>query len=659
MKKPEIWYDTVIVRQKIIYYLTAFKIPLLLAAIFVVQNLIFNSWVKLGNNPTLPVFLLECLTLGILLYGPAVLLGKRSRYFYLLTVSLAVSAVFISQYLYFSFYGGFLQASALKYALQAGAEKSTILPMLARKDIVFLVNIIVVFFAAFYVYKEKLQEKILVKKEKVYAGAGIFLVAILGYGFIIASGGDGVEKIKHPVQTLRELNSFTWSPNYMIQERGICNYYFGDIIGMLMRSSPITADDLSFVENWLTNKPASEPDTHFGIAKGKNLIIVQFESLEAAVIDAKVDGQEITPNLNKLAKANLYFNNYYTQVGPGNTADAEFVTLNSLFPLTNTVAFIDFAHNKYTALPALLKQYGYRTYVLHGDVPSFWNRANIYPQLGYDEAISKADFTPTESGFETLPDDDLFAQTLEMMKTFPQPFMATVITLSSHSPFEVPEQYQTLNLLGNPELSDTQKNYLESVHYSDNALGNFIAGLKEHGLYNNSVIAIYGDHGSSTGISDVVGTSTDKTLAVLRPSQVPLIIIVPKAKNGAVLKKIISKPSSHLDFYPTVAALLGVVPPKNIFGQDILGNKTPVITRRDPYSNMVTAILAQTLAYEGADDGVFADGTCLSWPTQKLLPVADCKTLFNQQSSDIKASDLIVHGNLIPKLTETASAIAN
>ena len=61
----------------------------------------------------------------------------------------------------------------------------------------------------------------------------------------------------------------------------------------------------------------------------------------------------------------------------GNTADAEFSTMDSLYPLPDDVAFIDYAKNTYKALPQLLVKNGYKTYSMHGDVPTgevvpFW-----------------------------------------------------------------------------------------------------------------------------------------------------------------------------------------------------------------------------------------------------------------------------------------------
>lgn len=625
-------------------------LPLVLVLLFAIENIVFIIWVQLFPDPTPGLLLAGSIALGALLYGPAVLLRGWTNYWYLLAVSAVVFLIFASQYIYFSLYGGFLQASALQYAGQLNAEWSTVFTLLSPRLLVFALNIFVVVVAMLVAYKRKGRRAERRARDTLIALSVFILLAAGGYGLLLKSSGDAWQELTHPAVTFRDLNSFTYSPNQAVQAVGICNYSIGDIIGMLLRASPVSPADMQFVQNWLTQKPAVTEGPYFGIARGDNLIYIQVESLETAVIGQKIGGEEITPNLNALAAQGLYFDNYYTQVGPGNTADAEFVTLNSLYPLTNTVAFIDYANNTYAALPALLVQNDYHTYALHGDVADFWNRENIYPALGYQTQISQNDFIAHEIGFPTLDDDDFLSESAQKMTGFTQPFMTTVITLSSHTPFIIPPQYQALQFSATSTLSARQKEYLESVHYADAALGAFIADLKAEGLYNNSVIAIFGDHGSSTGISTALD-STPTTPIALDNSQVPLILLNPKL--NASLHGAVSTPGSHLDLYPTVANLLGIPPPDTVIGQDLLSTKTPVITHRDPYSAIITTILTPSLEYDAAQSGIFEDGTCVKLPASMKLPINDCQALYDQQSDNIEASDFIVRGNLISDLAST------
>ncbi len=634
-------------------YLRAAWLPLVLIFLFVIQNLLFDSWAHLFPDPNLLFLIVEVVTLGILFFGPAVLFGARGRYVYLLIVSAIISLILISQYVYFSYFGGFMQASALEYSGQVAAEWGTIVTLLTPRIVVFLLGIIFLLVAIVLSRKHSYREVVLNRKERAIASGIFIVVLLLWYVFLLPSDVSGWRKLTEPELALHDLDSFTFAPDQIVQSVGIVNYSISNIVGTFLRAVPVTPDDGQFVENVLSAKPTLTTGRYFGSARGENLIYIQVESLESAVIGQKIGGEDITPNLNALAKQGLYFNNYYTQIGPGNTADAEFVTLNSLYPLTNTVAFIDFANNTYNALPALLVKNGYHTYALHGDVADFWNRENIYPALGYEEQLSANDFVAHEAGFPTLDDDDFLSEAAQKMAGFQQPFMTTVITLSSHTPFLIPAQYQTLQFPADSTLSDQQKNYLQSIHYTDAALGAFIADLKAEGLYNNSVIAIFGDHGSSTGISSAIGTTTNTVPAALDNSNVPLILL--SQKLNTTLRGAISTPGSHLDLYPTVADLLGIKPTGIMFGQDLLSTKTPVITHRDPYSAIITEILTPTVVYQAAQDGVFTEGTCLKLPGPTSLPIDDCQSLYDQQSDDIEASDFIVRGNLIPVLSANKS----
>lgn len=63
-----------------------------------------------------------------------------------------------------------------------------------------------------------------------------------------------------------------------------------------------------------------------------NLIVVQMESFQNFPINLTLNGQEVTPVLNKLAKEGFYFPHVFQQIGPGNTSDAEFMSNTSIYP---------------------------------------------------------------------------------------------------------------------------------------------------------------------------------------------------------------------------------------------------------------------------------------------------------------------------------------
>jgi phosphoglycerol transferase MdoB-like AlkP superfamily enzyme len=629
--------------DKLVGYTEVIFFPIMLAVLFAIQNQAFNRWLGLYSRAYSVRLSLVAFALGIVLYCPSLLLKKGYKYAYLFFISFLVSLSLCAEFMYYRYSESFLQFSALKYIGEASSVVGTIKILITLELLLFISNFLMVIFAYILTFRKKYTEFLLPNWEKIGVIILMIVMVFFGYRYLLYT-----EKKEWGSDS--RLYSDVYDLKALVGKMGIANFFLEDTFKYLLRSNLVSEADKTFLANFAKNRPAVvSAGKYFGAESGKNLIIIQVESLENSVINKRISGHEITPNLNQLAKDGLYFDNYYAQVGPGNTADAEFSTMDSLYPLPDDVVFIDYAKNTYHALPQLLVNNGYKTYSMHGDVPTFWNRSNIYPSLGYQKAYDLDDYVvtrPVGKGPSDLGDEDLFSQSLPLLAGFKQPFMATLITMSSHTPFILPDDLQTLQIPVDTTLTINQQQYLESVHYTDKAIGEFVDGLKANGLYDNSVILIWGDHGSFTGITQALGQDKN-TLPELANSQVPMILLAP----GTNLSGITGIPSSHLDIYPTVANLFGINAPKTILGQDLLNTKTPVETHFKLISGGIDAILTSNMAYRADNDGTFENGSCESWPgpegTPNILPINDCKTLYEQQAGAIKTSNIIIWGNLL------------
>ena len=618
-------------------YLKIISLPLVLAVLFVMQNQIFNIWLGIYSKAYSVRLFFVAFALGIVFYGPALLFNRKYKYWYLFIISFIVSIIFVAQFLNYSYSQSFLQFSAIKYLDQAGSVWGTIKTLLSFKILLFLSNFLLVLIVFLISLGKKTTRFILPKWEKLIIILVMIVIVFFGYKYLL-------DTEKKEWGSTSRLYTDVYDLKSLVGKMGIMNFFLEDTFKYILRSNLVTDADKAFLKTWAENRNTTEnSNKFFGLEKGKNVIIIQVESLENAVINKKVGGKQITPNLNLLVRDGLYFDNFYAQVGPGNTADAEFSTMNSLYPLANDVAFINYAKNDYNALPQLLADNGYKTYSMHGDVPTFWNRSNIYPELGYQESFDLKDYIitrPIGKGPSKLGDEDLFSQSLQKMKNMPQPFMANIITMSSHTPFILPDDLQELEIPAELNLNWIQEAYLQSIHYTDKAIGNFINGLIENGLYENSLILIWGDHGSFTNISSVLDKNS--TTTSLDKNQIPMIVLGSKD-----LKGVINIPGSQLDIYPTIANLLGITPPKSILGQDLLNTPTPIETHFELVSGGIDAILTPTLSYTSNTNGIFDQGECKSLPKGKSLPILDCKDIYTQQTNNIKASNIIIRGNLL------------
>ena len=617
-------------------------VPIVLASVLVLQAQAFVLFLKIADHPYWVRASIATFGAGLLLYGIAALLYERMQTWYLIVISLLTSIFFIAEFLYFSYSGGFLQSSALLYASQAFTVTGTVMALLTPKLLIFMVNIPIVLWCVFRKSIRNTSRMSLTAREKMMVLLLIIVGSVGCYGTLLMAEqfetGDaaGLYRNDYDLDTL-------------VAKIGIVNFFGRDTLKLIAARAKVSAQDVEFVKEWSARRAhtvARAPS--FGVGSGRNLIIIQIESLENALIGTRIGGEEITPTLNALSKQGLYFSNYFALIEQGTTADAEFVTQNSLYPLPETVPFLQYAHNTYSALPDFLKKNGYHTAVLHGDVSSFWNRANMYPQLGYETVRDNSDYTISRPiGYYKLGDEDFFHQSIPYLAQLKAPFMATVMTLSSHTPFVLPADLQTLAIPdGFGGLSSYQRDYLQSVHYTDRAIGAFIAELKKKNLYDTSVIAIIGDHGSFTGVSDALHVEQN-TPSDMRTHQVPLIILVP----GAQVRGTIMTPASHLDLYPTLSHLLSIEYPSSVLGRDALAPGDAMVVFRKPITGSISSIMSESLIYTGGDDGVFESGLCALRSSGAMVPLDACQSLYDAAHAQTKASDIVVHGNRIDLLS--------
>jgi lipoteichoic acid synthase len=329
--------------------------------------------------------------------------------------------------------------------------------------------------------------------------------------------------------------------------------------------------------------PAAEHST-FGIAKDRHVFIIQWESLQEFTINKKINGQEITPNLNALLKESAYFDNVYQQIGAGNTSDAEWLMHTSLYPegMDPTVNTLD--GEEIPSLVRTLKKNGYGAATYHADDITYWSRDKLYPALGFDYIYTSNEI-PNEKEIGFGPADEVLFhfvddQLPKQLKTHEKMY-SNIITLTSHTPFEMPEEYKFLDLPEN--FKETYVgNYFQSVRYTDEQIGLFIKQLKNLGIYDESVILIYGDH---SGLHGAPVTEKDKTLLkeVLGHEYtmqdrfvVPVFFTVPGLFTGEKYSNL----GGQVDLMPTLLNLLGIEHDTQMIGHNLFHYKKNLLGMR-------------------------------------------------------------------------------
>ena len=350
-------------------------------------------------------------------------------------------------------------------------------------------------------------------------------------------------------------------------ENEIFVYHAGDMISAVSPGIAARPVDKSRYAS-----PDWSDSPYYGLAEGRNVIIIQVEALQNFVVGAYYEGQELTPTLNRMiGEDTLYFDHYYYQIGGANTADAEFAVNNSLFAPEENGAYVRYPENRYYPLATLLKDHGYRTaQAFHGYIGSFWNRETAYPYQGFDDFTSLEDYEQTDMFPMGLSDKAYFRQTADILGELPEPFYALCVTVSSHYPYGIPLKDREIELL--PQDEQTLFGlYLQASNYADRAIGEFLDELKAKGLYDRSIILIYGDHyalpNSTAAIARRVGAITDGDYTIFDMFNVPFLIHIP----GAGVTETISTAGGHMDVMPTLLCLLGIHNDRAVmFGQNLL-----------------------------------------------------------------------------------------
>lgn len=350
-----------------------------------------------------------------------------------------------------------------------------------------------------------------------------------------------------------------WNRPYLVERFGPYGYHIGDIIKFGVSLQPfaqIEPGELQEVVSYFRERRAQRgpANEYRGLLAGQNLVVIHGESLQSLFLFRSVNGVEITPNINRIARQGLYFNRFYAQNSIGTSSDSEFSLLTSLYPINSGTVFISHAQHSFLSMPRKLQEQGYTTLALHGNNSSFWNRQIMNRQLGYQRFYSKTDYEMDEEIGMGLSDMSFLRQSLGFLLQTPQPFMATLITLTNHTPFAEVDKYGEFDA-GSMEGTKTG-NYFKSLHYMDRAIGRFFDGLSECGLLENTTVVIYGDHPASLERKEIgafLGRAEYDRYDHRIDRTVPLIIW--SRRLPAALE--IDEPMGMIDVFPTLANMFG------------------------------------------------------------------------------------------------------
>jgi len=524
--------------------------------------------------------------------------SKRKLLYYMIA-NLLFTGLFFAVIMYYQYYGVIATVHALDQVNQVTAVSNSVFSLIHPYFLLIFTDIVILFYMSFR-YRHKLKQ----------ARPSVPLArrSVLG-AVILASAMLCLLNVVPNRASMNELKK--------AEGMGILNYEAYTILGR-EKKDPIPQHLITqeAVNELKGVTPPASP-AYKGAARGKNLLILQMESMQTFLIGLTIDGKEITPNMNKLVREGFYFPRFYQNVGQGNTSDAEFVVNTSFYVPPVGAASGVYATKNLPSLPRLSASHGYDTATFHTNIVEFWNRGEMYKALGWNRYYDMSFFGEEDRVFFSASDEVLYEKTadeLARMQAAGKPFYAQLISETAHHPYTIPESKWKMELPKRFE-GTLVGDYIRAQNYSDWALGLFIEELKRNGVWQNSLVVAYGDHQGlpifslTRGEKELMKELYGREYGYQDMINIPLVIW----GEGVTHPAEFPQAGGQIDILPTVANLLDFSLDNQLhFGQDLLNTASNLIPERYylPSGSVVGSSLF--IPGEGYEDGTsysLEDGT--------------------------------------------------
>ena len=337
------------------------------------------------------------------------------------------------------------------------------------------------------------------------------------------------------------------------------------------------------------------------------IIVVAIESLRSDVLHYVHKGQEVTPNLNRLAKAGVEWTRAYSQSTHSDYADVCIVS--SLYPLRSRMHHYYSKNDPWpkTRIYDILKPAGYKTAIISsqneawGRMEEFLDSENLdffyhpqrCPTKGLDMKAKKdlGFYLEIETGalqagkFPDKHTADVAIEWIRQRADEEQPFFLSMNLQSSHFPFlmpdDVPRPFQPCELGDKVRFmvfpkseTETVKNaYYNAVHETDRQLGRLVDSLEELNLLDEAILLVIGENGEAFHENGSCGHGRE-------PVEPAIFVATVMHSPAHVQPSIEDYPLEHIDLMPTVLGMMGWPAHPNFQGIDALSeNRTPLSER--------------------------------------------------------------------------------
>ncbi len=584
------------------------------------------------------ILLINPIATTLLLFSIALYIRKTiPAYLCLLLLYIANTAFLLISVIYYREFTDFMTMNVIfGYSSVSQGLSGSSFSLLKPQDILIIIDVVVVLLLLL-TRQIKLDKRFIPKNQA---------VAMTSFSLMFLLLNITLGEIDRP-----QLLTRTFDRNYLVKYLGIDAFTVYDGLKTAKTSqtrSKATGADLNKIIDFTQANYAAPDQKMFGIAKNKNIIVIHLESFQQFLIDYKLNGQEVTPFLNSLyhGKETFSFANFFNQVGQGKTSDAETMLETGVYGLPQGSMFSTLGtDNTFEAMPAILNQsQNYSSAVFHGNSGSFWNRDKVYKNFGYQYFFDASYYDQNANNLSEygLKDKLLFHDSVKYLEKLQQPFYAKFITVSNHFPFSLDDQNKSFEAANTGDSS--VDNYFVTAHYLDQAVKEFFDYLKASGLYDDSVIVLYGDHyGISNSrnlkLASLLGksSSTWSDFDNVQMQRVPFMIHIPGQENGGIFEQY----GGEIDVMPTLLHLAGIDSKKYLlFGSDLFSkdHDQTVAFRNENFITPKYTVVGSTI-YENST------GNVVTHPSKKVQ--AQLKAAQEHVNSALSLSDSLNNKNLL------------
>lgn len=301
------------------------------------------------------------------------------------------------------------------------------------------------------------------------------------------------------------------------------------------------------------NGPAAGPTEPVLNTARPNVVIVILESFARTVMDAEVGGEPVMPYMQRLKGEGIWFENFFAN---SFRTDRGEVAILSGFPAQTRMSIMKLPA-KSRNLPSIARSLageGYATSFAYGGDLNFTNQSSYMYATGWQELIWQKDLRfdapAADWGYDDALMCDWFADRVIALSDAGKPFLAGLLTLSSHTPFDVP-------------YSKFDDKVLNAMAFSDECVGKMIDRLKASPAWKDLLVVLVADH----------GYPYPRTLTYNEPlrHRIPMIWT-----GGAVVRpRVVEDYAAQIDIAATLLAQLGIAHDDFDYSKDIFAPTPP------------------------------------------------------------------------------------